>query len=103
MPRLLQLVERGLQLFAGHTLVVDVEALEKGLVDQPADVVGGGAVERLRVGDKVKCLEEDLTPDGQLLTGVGEPVLDARALQAELVESGTDLRLGEGAVRGQVE
>ncbi|MFD6674950.1 hypothetical protein ACFWDA_11340 [Rhodococcus zopfii] len=99
----MQLVKRCLQLFAGHTLVVDVEALEEGLVDQPADVVGCGAVERLRVGHKVECLEEDLAADRQFLAGVGEPILKARALHAELVESGADLCLGEGAVRSEVQ
>ncbi|MGW5111423.1 hypothetical protein [Nocardia sp. NPDC004123] len=52
--------------FDGVLMVVDVEALVEGFVEQAADVGVGVAVEDVGVGNEVQGVPEDSRADGEL-------------------------------------
>ncbi|MEC3919334.1 hypothetical protein VMT40_32395 [Nocardia sp. CDC160] len=83
--------------------VVDVEAVEEGVVEQTADIRAGVAVEDVRVGDEVECVLEDADADGECLGGVHQTRLQSLSLVLELDELHPDLRLRHRAVGEEID
>ncbi|HEX3786131.1 MAG TPA: hypothetical protein VHX38_41315 [Pseudonocardiaceae bacterium] len=81
---------------AGDLVVVDVEPLEQGLVEQAALFVVAPAVELLRVVQELQTQLDQPSALGEIVVRLGEAFGQVLALMFDLVELGVDLGLGGG-------
>ncbi|APE33890.1 hypothetical protein BOX37_07805 [Nocardia mangyaensis] len=78
--------------------LIEVKALEEGLVEQAADVVGTTLVHRVWVHQKVEAAAQDISPGGEFGAGVSQSELEAVFLDGDIAKFGADLVAGQGAV-----
>jgi len=91
-----------LEFLALYALLVDVELVEEGVVQESAGVVGGVSVQLLHVVDEGQVRLELLGSDGEGGTTGVAVGFDAGSVFSELVEAGADLVLGQ-ALFGEVD
>ncbi|WP_228567138.1 hypothetical protein [Nocardia sp. SYP-A9097] len=79
-------------------MIIDVEALEEGLVEEAACFRAGVAVEGVRICDEVEGMPKDARTDSEFLRGVRHSGFKPLALALQFDQLHADLRLWHRAV-----
>ncbi|MFW0768919.1 hypothetical protein ACLRGH_02685 [Arthrobacter koreensis] len=75
-------VKRFVEIRADRTVVIDKESQEEGLVEEPPNLVCRLLVVRLRVGNLVQRLGEQLATYSDFFTDIGETIFNAGTLHS---------------------
>jgi hypothetical protein len=87
----------------GDVVVVDVELVEDGLVEEAALLVVAAAVERLGIFEQGETEFDQPGAVGEVFVGLVQAFGQVSALAVDVSELRLDLGLGEGVVGGEVE
>ncbi|MGQ0840718.1 hypothetical protein [Actinokineospora sp.] len=91
-----KLGERLTQLVIGDAVVLHVQAVEEGLVEQASLLVVTSAVEGLWIFQKREAQLDKVRGDGDVFAGLGQPFGEVLALLLDVVKLPLDLGFGAG-------
>ncbi|HUY44599.1 MAG TPA: hypothetical protein VMV92_02570 [Streptosporangiaceae bacterium] len=95
--------ERLAEFVSGDLVVVDVEALEHGLVEQSALLVVAAPVELLRILQEGQACLDEPGAGVQVVLGFVQPLGEVLTPLGDLAEFLLDLGLGQRVVGGEVD
>ncbi|MDX1870721.1 hypothetical protein SBI67_01185 [Mycolicibacterium sp. 120266] len=99
----MQLVERRHQFACLYTLLIEIDALVERLIEVSADRVGAMGVGLLGIRHEIESAEQDLGPDFQHRSRVGEAGFSCDPLGLDVAQFRFDLCLWELVVGQEIE
>jgi hypothetical protein len=95
--------ERLLELVTGDLVLLDVERLEDGLIQQSPLIIVTAPVERLGVFQQRQTQFDQLCRVGEFVVGLVEASGEVDSLPVDVAEPGLDLGLGQRVIGREVE